>query len=132
MQAKLLKELFQRSKQSRGSEIPPPHKGGFMTMATDTEVKIDQKIEKIINEPGKYNVIFLNDNHTPMEFVIEMLVHIYKHSNETAQKIMLDIHNNGSGIAGTYTFEIAEQKGNETVTLARGNGFPLNIKIEKA
>ena len=132
MQAKLLKELFQRSKQSRGSERPPPPKGVFMTMATDTEVKIDQKIEKIINEPGKYNVIFLNDNHTPMEFVIEMLVHIYKHSNETAQKIMLDIHNNGSGIAGTYTFEIAEQKGNETVTLARGNGFPLNIKIEKA
>jgi len=103
-----------------------------MTVATDTDIKLDEKIEKTINDPGKYHVIFLNDNATPMEFVVEMLTHIFKHSNETAQKIMLDIHENGSGIAGTYTFEIAEQKGNETVTLARGNGFPLNIKIEQA
>ena len=67
-----------------------------------------------------------------MEFVIEMLTHVFKHSKETAEKIMLEIHNNGSGIAGTFNFEIAEQKANETISYARGNGFPLNIKIEKA
>ena len=103
-----------------------------MTVATDTEVKLDEKIEKVIHDPGKYHVIFLNDNKTPMEFVVEMLTQIFKHSQDTAQKITLDIHENGSGIAGTFTFEIAEQKANETVTLARGNGFPLNIKIEQA
>ena len=103
-----------------------------MTVATDTEVKLDEKIEKVIHNPGKYHVIFLNDNQTPMEFVVEMLTQIFKHSQDTAQKITLDIHENGSGIAGTFTFEIAEQKANETVTLARGNGFPLNIKIEQA
>ena len=103
-----------------------------MTVATDTEVKLDEKIEKTIDEPGKYHVIFLNDDSTPMEFVIEMLTHVFKHSKETAEKIMLEIHNNGSGIAGTFNFEIAEQKANETISYARGNGFPLNIKIEKA
>lgn len=99
---------------------------------SETEITIDEKIEQVIIEPAKYKVIMLNDNQTPMEFVVEMLTQIFKHSQDTAQKITLDIHENGSGIAGTFTFEIAEQKANETVTLARGNGFPLNIKIEQA
>ena len=73
-----------------------------MTVATDTEVKLDEKIEKVIHDPGKYHVIFLNDNQTPMEFVVEMLTQIFKHSQDTAQKITLDIHENGSGIAGTF------------------------------
>ena len=102
-----------------------------MTIATDTEVKLDEKIEKIIQDPGKYHVIFLNDNQTPMEFVVEMLTNIFKHSNDTAQKITLDIHENGSGIAGTFTFEIAEQKSIEATKLSRENGFPLQIAIEK-
>jgi len=102
-----------------------------MTIATDTEIKLDEKIEKTIDEPGKYHVIFLNDDSTPMEFVIEMLTHVFKHSKETAEKIMLEIHNNGSGIAGTFNFEIAEQKGVEVTVLARSRGFPLQVKIEK-
>ena len=53
-----------------------------MTVATDTEVKLDEKIEKVIHDPGKYHVIFLNDNQTPMEFVVEMLTQIFKHSPE--------------------------------------------------
>ena len=103
-----------------------------MTVATDTEIKLDEKIEKTIDEPGKYHVIFLNDDSTPMEFVIEMLTHVFKHSKETAEKIMLEIHNNGSGIAGTFNFEIAEQKGTEATLAARNAGFPLNIRVEKA
>tara|TARA_B100000212_G_scaffold316100_1_gene270758 strand:+ start:799 stop:1110 length:312 start_codon:yes stop_codon:yes gene_type:complete len=103
-----------------------------MTVATDTEVKLDEKIERIIIDPGKWNVVLLNDDHTPMEFVIEILMTIFRHSRETAEKLTLDIHNDGSGIAGTFTFEIAEQKGTEATLLSRNAGFPLNIKIEKA
>ena len=62
----------------------------------------------------------------------EILMTIFRHSRETAEKLTLDIHNDGSGIAGTFTFEIAEQKGTEATLLSRNAGFPLNIKIEKA
>ena len=103
-----------------------------MTVATDTEVKLDEKIEKVIHDPGKYHVIFLNDNQTPMEFVIEVLIGIFKHSRETSEKITLDVHTNGSAIVGTYSFEIAEQKGTEATLAARNAGFPLNIRVEKA
>ena len=103
-----------------------------MTVATDTEIKLDEKIEKTIDEPGKYHVIFLNDDSTPMEFVIEVLMGIFKHSRETSEKITLDVHTNGSAIVGTYSFEIAEQKGTEATLAARNAGFPLNIRVEKA
>ena len=51
-----------------------------MTVATDTEVKLDEKIEKVIHDPGKYHVIFLNDNQTPMEFVVLSIFNIFKYS----------------------------------------------------
>lgn len=99
-------------------------------MSVDTDVVIDEKIETVIKEPGKYRVIFLNDNKTPMDFVVEVLVKIFRHSQETAEKVTLSIHNEGAGIAGIYSFEVAEQKGTETTELARSNGFPLRVKIE--
>lgn len=104
-------------------------------MAVDTEVTtdvtFDPKVNVDIREPKKYHVVFLNDNHTPMEFVISILIEIYKHTAETAQHITLHIHEKGSGIAGTYSFEIAEIKAVETTNLARANGFPLQIKLEE-
>jgi ATP-dependent Clp protease adaptor protein ClpS len=100
-------------------------------MAVDSDVKIDEKIKQKIVEPKRWKVIFLNDDLTPMEFVIELLVTIFKHSQETAKEITMEIHNNGSGIAGVYSFEIAEIKAVEATTLARSNGFPLQIKMEE-
>jgi ATP-dependent Clp protease adaptor protein ClpS len=94
-------------------------------------VKLDEKIQQKIVEPKKWKVIFLNDNFTPMEFVVTVLVEIYKHTMEVAQEITLQIHETGSGIAGTYTFEIAEIKAVETTNLARAQGFPLQIKLEE-
>lgn len=99
-------------------------------MSVDTDVVIDERIETTVKEPGKYKVIFLNDNKTPMDFVVEVLVKIFRHSQETAEKVTLSIHNEGAGIAGIYSFEVAEQKGTETTELARSNGFPLRVKIE--
>ena len=73
----------------------------------------------------------LNDDLTPIDFVIELLITIFKHSQETAKNITMEIHNNGSGVAGIYTFEIAEIRAVEATTLARSNGFPLQIKMEE-
>ena len=63
--------------------------------------------------------------------MIELLLNIFKHTQETAKAITLEIHNNGSGIAGVYSFEIAEIKSVEATALARSNGFPLQIKMEE-
>lgn len=95
------------------------------------DVKLDEKIKQKIEEPKRWKVVFLNDDHTPMEFVIGVLTEIYKHTQETAKQITLEIHNDGSGIAGVYTFEIAEVKSVETTALARSNGFPLQLKLEE-
>ena len=95
------------------------------------DVKLDEKIKQKIEEPRRWKVIFLNDDHTPVEFVISTLTEIFRHTQEVAKKITLEIHNEGSGIAGVYSYEIAEVKSVETTSLARANGFPLQVKLEE-
>jgi ATP-dependent Clp protease adaptor protein ClpS len=97
---------------------------------TDVEVKIDEKIKINVTEPKRYKVIFLNDDKTPIEFVIELLTTVFRHTDETAKDITLKVHNDGSAVVGVYTFEIAEQKGVEATHIARQAGFPLQIKID--
>lgn len=97
----------------------------------DLDVKIDEKIKIDITEPKKYKVIFLNDDKTPIEFVIEILMSIFKHTEETAKQITMTVHNDGSAVVGVYSFEIAEQKGVESTQIARQAGFPLQIKIDQ-
>lgn len=100
-------------------------------MTVESEVKIDEKVKQTIQEPKRWKVIFLNDDYTPMDFVVQVLQEIFKHSQETATNITMQIHNEGSGIAGVYSFEIAEVKAVEATTLARSNGFPLQVKMEE-
>ena len=95
------------------------------------DVKIDEKIKKKVTEPKKYNVIFLNDDVTPITWVIEVLKQIYKHNEKSAENITMTIHTEGSAVVGTYFFEIAEQKATETVNVSRNHGFPLQVKIEQ-
>ena len=99
-----------------------------MTIAEPVAI---EKTKLDVEEPGFYKVIFINDDVTPMEFVVELLQKIFKHDLESAQKVMLTVHTEGSAIAGVYSYEIAEQKGVESTVLARNNGFPLQIKVEK-
>ena len=101
-----------------------------MIMST-TDVKLDEKIKLKVQEPHRWKVIFLNDEHTPMEFVISVLTEIFKHSQETAKNVTMQIHTEGSGIAGVYSFEIAEAKAVEATNLARTNSHPLQIKLEE-
>jgi ATP-dependent Clp protease adaptor protein ClpS len=100
-------------------------------MTTTTDIKLDEKIKQKVMEPKKWKVILLNDDHTPMDFVVGILTEVFKHSEDSARDITLQIHQQGSGIAGTYTFEIAEAKAVESTNLARASGFPLQIKLEE-
>jgi ATP-dependent Clp protease adaptor protein ClpS len=81
--------------------------------------------------PEKFNVIMLNDDSTPMDFVVQVLIAIYNKDLETAKQITLEIHEKGRSIVGTYMFEIAEQKCVETLSAARSAGFPLSVTIEE-
>lgn len=95
------------------------------------EIQLDEKIKVIIQEPKQWKVIFLNDNSTPVEFVMQLLTQIFKHTEITAKDITMQVHETGSGIAGVYSFEIAEAKAVEATSLARANGFPLQVKLEE-
>lgn len=96
-----------------------------------TETKIDEKVNTSVKLPSLWKVIFHNDDQTPMEFVVDLLMIIFKRSEDEAKKITLEIHNTGSGVAGIYHHEIAEQKGIESTNIARQNGHPLVISLEK-
>jgi ATP-dependent Clp protease adaptor protein ClpS len=85
-----------------------------------------------LSTPKKYNVVFYNDDYTPVDFVISLLVDIFHHQIDSAQEITTLIHSSGQGIAGTYTFEIAEQKPLEAIAIARAEKHPLQVKLEQA
>lgn len=95
-----------------------------------TEAIIEKKSKTTnVKEPGKFNVVVCNDNSTPMDFVIAMLISIFRHDEKKAMELTLKIHNEERAIVGTYTHEVAEQKQLDGTNLARMNGWPLIIKI---
>jgi ATP-dependent Clp protease adaptor protein ClpS len=99
-------------------------------MSTKKETNV---IEKIITElPGKYNVIFHNDEVTPMGFVVEILVNIFSFERAKAVELMLEIHQKGKGVAGTYIKSIAESKATLVRDVALKASYPLTVTIEKA
>ena len=81
-------------------------------------------------EPPMFKIIYLNDNATPMEFVIETLIGSFNYGEETAVQITQDIHNLGSAVVAVLPYEIAEQKGIEVTVQARSNNYPLQVKLE--
>ncbi|MCU0557745.1 MAG: ATP-dependent Clp protease adapter ClpS [Desulfobacterales bacterium] len=84
-----------------------------------------------VTEPPFYKVFLHNDNYTTMEFVVEILMLIFKKSPEDAARIMLNVHHNGVGVCGIYTFEVAETKVDAVHSIAREKGFPLKCSMEK-
>ncbi len=88
------------------------------------------KVDHAIKEPPMFKVIYLNDNQTTMEFVIETLVEFFNYTNETALHITQDIHSDGSAVVAVLPYEVAEQKGIEVTVHARSNNYPLQIKLE--
>jgi ATP-dependent Clp protease adaptor protein ClpS len=100
-------------------------------MSTQDNIAVEEKIKIDVPTPKLWKVVFLNDDHTPMELVIEILQTIFKHNLKDAQTITMTIHNEGSGIAGIYTHEIAETFALEATNMARRFGSPLKIQIEQ-
>jgi ATP-dependent Clp protease adaptor protein ClpS len=88
------------------------------------------KINNMLKEPPMYRVIYLNDNTTTMEFVVDSLIDFFDYSTETALKITEDIHEAGQAIVAVLPYEIAEQKGVEVTMSARSQNYPLQIKLE--
>ncbi|MBT5573842.1 ATP-dependent Clp protease adapter ClpS [Alphaproteobacteria bacterium] len=82
-------------------------------------------------KPSLYRVIMLNDDYTPMEFVVLILQRFFGHNTQSAQKIMLHVHQKGVGVCGIYTYEVAEAKINQVMTFARQNEHPLQLQMEK-
>ena len=95
---------------------------------SNTETKI--KINTDLAEPPMFRVIYLNDNQTSVEFVIDSLVEYFAYTPDSAQQITMAIHEHGSAVVATLPYEIAEQKGIEITVNARSHGFPLQIKLE--
>ena len=93
---------------------------------TITQIKINQELK----EPPMFKVIYLNDNQTTMEFVIETLLNFFNYTTETALKITQDIHEAGSATVAVLPYEVAEQKGIEVTVHARTNNYPLQVKLE--
>jgi ATP-dependent Clp protease adaptor protein ClpS len=95
---------------------------------SDTKTRI--KPLEAIKEPPLYRVVYLNDNQTTYEFVIETLIEYFDYTVETAEQITVDIHDAGSAVVAVLPYEIAEQKGVEVTMLARAQSYPLQIKLE--
>ena len=95
---------------------------------SDGQVAVVDEVESSF--PPKYAVILHNDDYTPMDFVIEVLQRFFKKSREEATQIMLKVHHEGKGVAGTFTFEIAETKAAQVSHYAQGRGHPLKCTAE--
>ena len=94
----------------------------------DTRTRI--KPSEAVKEPPMFRVVYLNDNTTSMEFVVESLVEYFEYTPETAEQITIDIHEDGSACVAVLPYEIAEQKGVEVTVSARAQNYPLQIKLE--
>ena len=96
---------------------------------TDGAVKERVQVEK--KEPALYKVLLLNDDYTTMEFVMHVLETVFQKSPAEAYRIMMQVHRNGRGIAGVYSWEVAETKADTVASLASAAGFPLRAAIEE-
>lgn len=95
------------------------------------DVISDTRTEDKVKKPSKWNVVIFNDDFTPFDFVIFVLMHIYNKPQDEAEAITFQVHVEKKGIAGTYTHEVAETKLSETMRLAKLEQHPLRLEIER-
>ena len=85
-----------------------------------------------VKQPPLYNVVLLNDDYTPMEFVVDVLERFFRMDRSAATRVMLEVHTRGKGICGVFTYEIAETKVAQVTTYSRDNQHPLMCTLEEA
>ena len=107
------------------AEKTPDHKD------SDTESDVLVKAKPKTGKPSMYKVLLLNDDYTPMDFVIYVLEKFFGKNRTEATDIMLHVHRKGVGLCGIYTFEVAETKVNQVMDFARANEQPLQCTMEK-
>ena len=106
----------------------------YNNMSNQDEIQrgllLDSKPET--KKPSMYNVLLMNDDYTPMEFVVMVLEKVFNKKSEEATQIMLHVHKNGIGVCGTFTYEVAESKCKAVMDLAKKNEHPLQCTMEKS
>ncbi len=98
----------------------------------DNQSVVEEEVKDVLKEPAKYHVFLLNDDYTPMDFVVEVLRKFFQKNEEQATGIMLKVHNQGKGLCGTFTADIAETKVDHVVRFAFEHEHPLRCVSEKA
>jgi len=93
---------------------------------------VGEEAQPKLARPPLYQVVLLNDDYTPMEFVVDVLEHIFGLDRTTATRVMLEVHTRGKGVCGVYTYEIAETKVAQVTTYARQHQHPLLCTMEEA
>ncbi len=113
---------------SAGNPGPPgpPGKNG-----DDGRTGLVTKTRPKTKKPSLYKVLLLNDDYTPMEFVVHILQKYFGKNREEAERVMLHVHQKGVGVCGVYTFEIAETKVTQVMDFSRANNHPLQCTMEK-
>jgi len=125
MNEELWRAIRARRRDNGGSDAERPSDG-------ETVVERRVRPETRTKKPPMYKVILLNDDYTPMEFVVQILMVVFHKDHAEATRIMLHVHQNGMGIAGVFPYEIAETKVRTVEDLARESEFPLKCVMEKA
>jgi ATP-dependent Clp protease adaptor protein ClpS len=97
-----------------------------------TDGAVKERAEEQIKEPALFNVVLLNDDYTPMQFVVDVLETLFQKTPSEAYRVMMQVHLNGRGLAGVYPWEVAETKVDTLLALAREAGHPLQATIEDA
>ncbi|NLI27441.1 MAG: ATP-dependent Clp protease adapter ClpS [Acetobacter sp.] len=97
----------------------------------DADVNVAVRTKPRTRKPSMYKVLMLNDDYTPMEFVVHVLERFFQKTREEATDIMLNVHRRGVGVCGVFTYEVAESKVTQVMDLARQNQHPLQCTIEK-
>lgn len=95
-----------------------------------TDGAVRERTVEQIKEPSLFNVVLINDDYTPMQFVVDVLEHLFQKSPSEAYRVMMQVHLNGRAVAGVYPWEVAETKVASLLSLAREAGYPLQATIE--
>jgi ATP-dependent Clp protease adaptor protein ClpS len=102
-------------------EVQDPGRSGLLLAEPEVKTK----------RPPYFKVVLVNDDYTPMDFVVFLLKDIFHKNHEEAVAVMLDIHQKGEGICGVYTRDVAETKAELVITISRRNEYPLQCRVEK-
>jgi len=98
----------------------------------DSDTQVITRSKTRTQKPAMYKVLLLNDDYTPMEFVVFVLEQVFNKTSDDAYEIMMHVHLKGVGVCGVYSFEVAETKMTQVMDIAKDNGHPLQCKLEPA